>query len=123
MGYANSDYYFNDYKIYAYSKATKTRTKKATKTRTKKATKNRTEKATKTRTKKQRLRLAPKKKYSANFLREVNHKYLQHKTKVINVVFGRKCNFPSLRGDIDNRYCQDPLNYIFFPLETKLFNV
>merc|ERR1712225_209943 len=81
MGYANSDYYFNDYKIYAYSKATKTRTKKATKTRTKKATKNRTEKATKTRTKKQRLRLAPKKKYSANFLREVNHKYLQHKTK------------------------------------------
>ncbi len=61
-----------------------------------------------------RLRLAPKKKYSANFLREVNHKYLQHKTKIINIVFGRKCNFPSLRGDIDNRYCQDPLNYIFF---------
>ena len=42
--YANSNYHFNDYKIYAYSKATKTRNKTATKTRN-------------------------KKKYSANFLR------------------------------------------------------
>ena len=82
--YANSYYYFNDYKINAYGKATKTRTKKATRTRTK------TKSILQTFLGKQMKILTAKKNQNIFKL------YLDANTIL------------SLYGDIKNRYCKGP---------------